>query len=114
VWAVDKKSSATRLNYGRKVRMNLKKLASIFLVLLVLGIVAVAAYEQCIFIDGVSIGKQNFDVILENSNDKPTSVVYQVTFEDTTKTPPQQQTVAAKSTKKVSYNKRIQDVSPCW
>jgi hypothetical protein len=83
-------------------------------VLLVVGIVAVAAYEQCIFIDGVSIGKDGTYVVLQNSNDKPTSVVYQVTFSDNTKTAPQQQTVSAKDTKRVNYGKTVKDVSPCW
>ena len=94
--------------------MNLKKQVSIFLVLLVVGIATVVAYDYCFVADGVTISKSGTYVIFENKADDYRTVIYTVVFTDKTKAEYEQYTVSAKNTERKNYGKQIKTVDPCW
>jgi hypothetical protein len=94
--------------------MNLKKLLNIILVLLVVGIATVVAYDYCFVADGVTISKYETYVIFENKADSYRTVIYTVKFKNGTKAEYEQYTVSAKSTERKNYSKLIESVDPCW
>ena len=98
--------------------MNYKKMLSIFLVLVVFGIVAVAAYDFCFFVDDVSVSFENNGnrgyVILENASDSNKTVRYTVTFKDDSTSGTEQKVVRGNSTERVTYYNNIKAVNLCW
>ena len=98
--------------------MNYKKILSILLILFVFGIVAVAAYDFCFFVDDVSVSYDNNGntgtVILENASDSNRTVRYTVTFNDDSTSGTEQKVVRGNSTERVRYSKNIKNVALCW
>jgi hypothetical protein len=91
-----------------------KKMLSIFLVLVVFGIVAVAAYDFCFVVDDVSVSYSGAIVILENASDSNRTVRYTVTFNDGSTTGTEQKVVKGNSTERIRYGKSIKSVDMCW
>jgi len=94
--------------------MNVKKIISILLILMVIGIASVAAWEMCAAMDGVSISYSYKTVLLENKASEYRTVIFTVTFSDGTKAEYQQYAVDAKSSRQINYGKVIKSVAPCW
>jgi hypothetical protein len=94
--------------------MNIKKLVSILLILLVFSIAVVSAYDVCFFTDGVTISKDGNLVVFENKADSYRTVYYTVVFTDGTKAEYEQYTVSAGKTERKAYSKQIRSVDPCW
>jgi hypothetical protein len=97
--------------------MNLKKSVSIILVLLVIGIAAVTAWEQCFVAHGVSIGHDGYNVILDNLTNEVVTVTFTVVMEDDSEHKYQNKAVGANSIATFKYasgGNNIKNVVPCW